>query len=338
MMVSIKDVAKRANVSVTVVSKALNGYTDVSEQTRKKVLRVAEELKYSPNMLAKNLKQKVAKSIALIISNFDRTDGRDGLLVQIMSGAFEAATTNKYEIVIYTSSLSEQQDKSYWQFCKEHKISGAIIAGLKTTDPYFQEIIKSDFPCVVIDTMLTGPHTGSVSTDNVLAAKTAIEYLIERGHRSIAMLNGHEFAVVSKQRLEGYQQALAENGIEVDPNLVINADFSEEIAYEVTERLLQEQPHVTAVFAASDLMAIGFMRRCRELGVRIPDDVSVIGFDDIVLSSYMTPQLSTVRQNFHSISYQAFEQLIDILENNCPGTHINTPFRIIDRETIKVIQ
>lgn len=336
-MVSIKDVAKLANVSVTVVSKALNGYADVNEQTRQKVLKAAEELKYSPNVLAKNLKQKVAKSIALIFSNFERADGRDGLLVQIMSGVFEAATNNNYEVVIYTRSLSEQQDKSYWKFCKEHKISGAVITGLKTTDPYFQEIIKSDLPCVVIDTMLTGPFTGSVSTDNILASKTAMEYLIERGHRRIGMLNGHEFAVVSKQRLEGYQQALEEHGIAFDPSLVINADFSEENAYEMTEQFLQDQPEVTAVFAASDLMAIGFMRRCRELGIDIPNDISVMGFDDIVLASYMMPKLSTVRQNFQRIAYQAFEQVIDILENDNPGKHINTPFSIIDRETIKVL-
>jgi LacI family transcriptional regulator/LacI family purine nucleotide synthesis repressor len=337
-MVSIKDVAKLANVSVTVVSKALNGYTDVNEQTRQKVMKAAEELKYSPNMLAKNLKQKVAKSIALIFSNFERADGKDGVLVQIMSGVFEAANKHKYEVVIYTRSLSEQQDKSYWKFCKEHKISGAIITGLKTTDPYFQEIIDSDLPCVVIDTMLSGANTGSVSTDNVLAAQQAVEHFIDKGHRTIGMMNGHEFAVVSKQRLEGYQKALELHGIPYDDRLVINADFSETKAHEMTEGFLQEHPHMTGVFMSSDLMAIGFMRRCHELGIQIPDQISLMGFDDIVLSSYMMPKLSTVRQDFHEISFTAFEQVIDILENKQKGTHIFVPFKIVDRDTIKVLQ
>jgi len=334
-MTTIKDVAKAAKVSVTVVSKALNGYTDVSEDTRRKVLKVAEELKYTPNMLAKNLKQKVTKSIALIFSNFERANGKDGVLFQIMSGIYAAAVDYKYEVVIYTRSLSEQQNKSYWKFCKDHKIAGAVVTGLKTTDPYFQEIVNSDFPCVVLDTDLASEHTGSVSTDNVSASKMGVEYLISKGHRKIGMINGHEFAVVSRQRLEGYQAALAAQGIAYDPAIVMNSDYSEESAYELADSYLEQHRDVTAIFFASDLMAIGFMNRCREIGVRIPEDISILGFDDIVLSSYTTPKLSTVRQNFHKLAYTACEQVIHILEKEEKGRHIMMPFKIVDRETIK---
>ncbi|MBS4219260.1 LacI family DNA-binding transcriptional regulator [Bacillus sp. FJAT-49711] len=335
-MVSIKDVAKRANVSVTVVSKALNGYPDVKEETRKKVLLAAEELKYFPNMMAKNLKQKKTKKIALIFSNFERADGRDGLLIQTMNGIFGAAGANQYEVAIYTRSLSEQQDKSYWQFCKEHKISGAIITGLKTTDPYFQEIINSDFPCVAIDTMLTGPFTGSVSTDNVKASKEAVEFFLDRGHRKIGMVNGHEFAVVSKQRLKGYQLALEERGILYDPSIVINANFSEEEAYHITEEYINRHPDVTGIFFASDMMAIGFMNRCRELEINIPKDISVMGFDDIVLANYVTPKLSTIRQDFQQIANIAFQQVVQIIELK-EGTHITVPYQLVDRDTIQVL-
>ncbi len=136
-MATIKDVAKHANVSTTVVSKALNGYADVSEETRKKVLKAVEELNYSPNMLAKNLKQKVTKSIALIFSNFEYSNGKDGVLFKMMTGIFEAASHYNYEVLLYTRSLSEQQDKSYWQFCKEHKVSGAVITKLENDGPLF---------------------------------------------------------------------------------------------------------------------------------------------------------------------------------------------------------
>ncbi|OZB90627.1 LacI family DNA-binding transcriptional regulator [Paenibacillus sp. XY044] len=336
-MATIKDVAKLANVSTTVVSKALNGYTDVSEETRKKVLKAVEELNYSPNMLAKNLKQKVTKSIALIFSNFEGSSGKDGVLFQMMTGIFEAASHYNYEVLLYTRNLSEQQDKSYWQFCKEHKVSGAVITGLKTTDPYFLEIVDSDFPCVVIDADITGSHTSSVMTDNVGGARAAIQHLVDLGHRRIGMVNGHNFAVVSNERLKGYRQALKANGIEFDPALVVNGDYTEEYAYDSAKSYLQEHPDVTAVFFASDLMAIGFMNRCRELNVRIPEQLSVIGFDDIVLSSYTSPKLTTVRQDFKRMAFTAFEQVIHLLEHSGTGRHLKIPFHVVDRETTVVL-
>lgn len=336
-MATIKDVAKHANVSTTVVSKALNGYSDVSEETRKKVLKAVEELNYSPNMLAKNLKQKVTKSIALIFSNFEGSSGKDGVLFQMMTWIFEAASDYNYEVLLYTRNLSEQQDKSYWQFCKEHKVSGAVITGLKTTDPYFQEIVDSNFPCVVIDADITGSHTSSVMTDNVGAAQAAIQHLVDLGHRRIGMVNGHNFAVVSNERLKGYQQALKANGIEFDPALVVNGDYTEEYAYGSAESYLQDHPDVTAVFFASDLMAIGFMNRCRELNVRIPEQLSVIGFDDIVLSSYTSPKLTTVRQDFKRMAMTAFEQVIHLLEHNGTGKNLKIPFQVVDRETTSML-
>ncbi|GIO34055.1 MULTISPECIES: LacI family DNA-binding transcriptional regulator [Paenibacillus] len=336
-MATIKDVAKHANVSTTVVSKALNGYSDVSEETRRKVLKAVEELNYSPNMLAKNLKQKVTKSIALIFSNFEYSNGKDGVLFKMMTGIFEAASHYNYEVLLYTRSLSEQQDKSYWQFCKEHKVSGALITGLKTTDPYFLEIVDSNFPCVVIDADITGSYTGSIMTDNIAAAKCAVQYLIDHGHRRIGMVNGHNYAVVSKERLEGYRQALAENGIPYDPSLVVNGDYTEEYAYELADSYLREHPEMTAVFFASDLMAIGFMSRCRELQIGIPEKLSIIGFDDIVLSGYTTPRLTTIHQDFQKMAFLAFEQMIRILEKKAAGVHQKIPFHLVDRESVAMI-
>lgn len=335
-MVSIKDVAKRANVSISAVSKTLNGYADVSEATKRKVMQAAQELNYFPNMLAKNLKHKVTKTIALIISNFEQSNVKDGVLFQTIRGVYAAAQRYQYEVVIYTRSLSEQQDKSYWQFCQENKIAGVVISGLRTTDPYFEELVNSELPCVVVDADIVGPHAGSVITDNVGAARQAVEYLIGKGHREIGMVNGHSFAAVSVHRLQGYREALEANGLSFDPGRVIEADFSEEVAYEAAEPYLLEHPELTAVFIASDLMAIGFMSRCRELNVRIPEDLSIMGFDDIVLSSYTTPKLSTVRQDFTKIGYTAFEQVVNMLEHRPGGYHKILPFEIVDRETVKV--
>jgi LacI family transcriptional regulator len=335
-MVSIKDVARRANVSVSAVSKTLNGYADVSESTRKKVMQVTQELNYFPNMHAKNLKRKVTKTIALIISNFEQTNGKDGVMFQIIGGVYAAATRYNYEMVIYTRSLSEQQDKSYFQFCKEHKIAGVVISGLRTTDPYFEELVNSDIPCVVTDADIVGPHAGSILTDNVEAAKRAVEYLIGKGHRNIGMVNGHRFATVGVQRQEGYRAALEGAGIPFHENRIIEANFSEEDAYASTGAFLKANPDLTAVFAASDLMAIGVMSKCKELGIRIPEDLSIMGFDDISLCNYVTPKLSTVRQNFTELGFAALEQVVRMLENKATGFQKIISFEIVDRESINV--
>ena len=299
--------------------KTLNGYTDVSEDTRKKVLKAAQELNYIPNMHAKNLKVKVTKTIALIISNFELTNGKDGVMFQIMSGVYAAATKYQYEVVIYTRSLSEQQDKSYWQFCKEHKIAGVVISGLKTTDPYFEELVNSDIPCVVTDANIIGPHAGSVITNNVEAARGALKYLIDKGHRNIGLINGHRYATVSIQRQEGYSRALAEAGISFRQERILEVNFSEEEAYSAADGFLEANPDLTAVFAVSDLMAIGFMARCRELGIQVPNDLSIMGFDDIALCTYVTPRLSTVRQHFEGIGFAALEQVVHMLEKSTAG-------------------
>lgn len=334
-MVTIKDVAKHANVSIAAVSKTLNGYPDVSEETRKKVLKSVKELNYSPNVLAKNLKQKVVKSIALIFSNFESSSSKDDVLFQIMQGTYDAASHHNYEVVIYTRSLSEQMDKSYWQFCKDRKLSGAIITGLKTTDPYFLEIIDSKFPCVVIDAEMSGDYTGSTMTDNVAAAETAVQYLIDKGHRHIGMVNGHEYAVVSKERQKGYRIALEKNDIPYRDSYVINADYKEEYAYTMAKPFLESSPEMTAIFCSSDLMAIGFMNRCRELGIHIPDQLSIIGFDDIMLSTYTTPKLTTIKQDFKFMASTAFEQIIRIMEHETRGHNETVPFQLLERESVK---
>jgi DNA-binding LacI/PurR family transcriptional regulator len=138
-------------------------------------------------------------------------------------------------------------------------------------------------------------------------------------------------------REQGYREALEEAGISFIPSRVIEADYSEERAYELAESYINANPNLTAVFVASDLMAIGFMNRCKDLGKRIPEDFSIMGFDDIVLSSYTTPKLSTVCQDFVGIGFAALEQVVKMLENDLPGYHKILPFKIVDRNSIMIL-
>lgn len=334
-MSSIKDVAKKAGVSISAVSKVFNGYTDIGEKTKEKVMNAAKELNYFPNIVAKNLSQKQTKTIALILSNFNEANGTDGVIFKTMSGIFNACVNNEYELLIFTATQSQQQEKSYYQLCKERKVAGVIISGLKTTDRYFKEIVESEIYSVVIDAETVGKNTSSISIDNVQAAKDGVNYLIKKGHRKIGFINGRRNAVVSIQREEGYAQALREANIEINADLVCEGDFAEAKAYLLAEQYLKRNRDVTAVFCASDLMAIGFMRRCQELGMNVPDEISILGFDDIDLSKYVTPTLSTVRQDFYSMGYEATKLLIHNIKTGQFGEHINLPQKIIDRNSVK---
>lgn len=334
-MSSIKEVAKKAGVSISSVSKVFNGYPDIGDKTKEKVMKAAKELNYSPNVIAKNLSQKQTKTIALILSNFNESNGADGIVFKTMSGIFRACVEQEYELLIFTATQSQQQEKSYYQLCRERLVAGVVISGLKTTDRYFKEIIESEIPTVVIDTQTVGKNTSSISVNNIEAAKEGVNYLIKKGHKKIGLINGHRKAVVSMEREQGYVEALREAAIEINPDFVCEGDFSEIKAYLLAEDYLKKNPELTAVFCASDLMAIGFMRRCHELGIAIPDQISVLGFDDINLAKYVTPALSTVRQDFGTMGYEATLLLINNIKSQEFGIHKNLQQKVVDRSSVK---
>ncbi|PLR84472.1 LacI family transcriptional regulator [Bacillus canaveralius] len=313
-MTTIKDIAKVAGVSITTVSRALNGYSDVNEKTRKKIMQVAKDLNYSPNTLARSLVMNKSKTIGLIVSGMTEANKKDNFTFEVLSGANDCISERDYDLVLFSTTTAKQREKTYSQLCRERRVDGAIVQGMKIDDPYLKEVIESDIPCVLIDIPIESDTVGYVTTDNVLGARKAVRHLIELGHKNIAMINGHNQAYVSIKRLEGYEKSLQEEGFPVNQSWILDGSFSEEKAYEQTLVLLRNHPEVTALFCASDLMALGAIKAAKALGMDVPRNLSVIGFDDILLSSYSTPQLSTVGQNIFQLGYQAANLLIDMLE------------------------
>ncbi|GGF32201.1 LacI family transcriptional regulator [Halobacillus andaensis] len=331
-MTTIKHIAKQAGVSVTTVSRALNGYSDVNAKTRKKIEDVAKELNYSPNSLARSLVKNQSETIGLLVSGFTKESVKDGFTVEVMSGINNFVAETKYDLVLFNTDSSKQRKKTYTQLCKERRVDGVILQGIKTDDPYLEEVMESDIPCVFIDIPVSSDHVGYVSTDNKEGARVAVNHLIELGHRKIAMVNGHEQAFVSKERLEGYKLALQQNNIQFIAEYVKNGSFIEEEAYKQTLALLKEQPDITSIFCASDLMAIGSIEAAKELNYKIPEDLSIIGYDDIPLSSYISPALTTVSQNKYDLGYNAARMLTNMLKHHQP------PERCILETELKIRQ
>ncbi|KAA0549027.1 LacI family transcriptional regulator [Bacillus sp. BGMRC 2118] len=315
-MTTIKDISKAAGVSVTTVSRALNGYSDVSESTRQKVMRVAKELNYVPNTLARSLVMNKSQTIGLLVSGFTKSSIKDNFMVEVMAGINDFAAETNYDLVLFSTDSTKQREKTYSQLCKERRVDGVIIQGIKIDDPYLLEVVESDIPCVLIDIPIESDTVGYVTTDNILGAKKAVHHLIELGHCNIAMVNGHDQAFVSKRRLEGYIESLKDSNLPICNDWIVNGKFNEEEAEQATEELLINNPEITAVFCASDLMALGVIKAARNLGKRVPEDLSVVGYDDIVLASYSTPSLTTIAQDKFRMGYEAGRLLVQMLEGD----------------------
>lgn len=332
-MTTIKDIAKAAGVSVTTVSRALNGYSDVNEKTRAKIMKVAKELNYSPNTVARTLVMKKSKTIGLLVSDMNREGVKDNFTFEVLCGINEASAELEYDLVLFSTTSTKQKEKTYTQLCRERRVDGVIIQGIKVDDPYLLEVVESDIPCVLVDLPIESDTVGYVTTDNVDGAKKATQYLIEKGHRNIAMINGHSKADVSKRRLAGYLEALQENNIKMNPEWILDGKFVEEKAEKAAYELLSNNQDITAIFCASDLMALGAIKAAKKLNKEVPKEISIIGYDDIMLASYSSPSLTTIRQDKFMIGYEAAILLINMLEGKAESHVKVLPTELIARES-----
>ena len=330
-MVKLKDIAKHTGFSLTQVSRAINNHGDVSEETKKIIMKAVEELGYVPNLAAKKLASKTDNSIALIVVGFEKQSSSNDMLIDIMSGVFNSATENELEVVLYLYSENMRKKKSYLQFCRERGVSGAILCGIKRDDEYLKELMQSDFPMVLIDIPYLTQNVGSVVVDNEKYSYLAVKRLIESGRKKIGLINGNEGAYVSMERKSGYIDALKEHGIEIDEDIIENGDFSLDISKGCANNLINKG--VDAIFCASDLMAMGAIQAAKEIDVNIPDELSIFGFDGIQMVNYITPTLSTVKQNSYDKGYKASGLLTDYLNKNIPMRILKSECELYEQES-----
>jgi LacI family transcriptional regulator len=313
-MSSIKEIAAQAGVSVPTVSKVLNNYSDVSENTKAKVREVANRLGYTPNMAARNLALGRSNIIGLVLSDIRETDSNGNIIFRILVGAKNLCTEKDYELLIIITDVKKQYTKKLTQLCKERQIAGVIVYGLKPGDPYFQEITESELPCLAIDIKMKGNNLSTVTTDNIAAVKDVITLLHSKGHRHIGFINGLKDVAVSVYRENGYRTAMQDLGLEIKEGYVKYAYYYEDKDYEKALELIRENHEVTAIFCASDLMALGALRAIQTLKWKVPEDIAVVGFDGIQLSEYSNPKLTTVVQDFKGMGKAAADTLIKMLE------------------------
>jgi LacI family transcriptional regulator len=333
VLATIKDIAQATGFSVTTVSRALNGYDDVSEHTRLIIRKTAEQLNYIPNILARTLVTKKSKTIGLLVSDLKRESSKDNFVFSVLCGVSEYVAKKDYEMILLSTSTSRQKNKNFLQIIQERNLDGVVIQGLKTDDPYLKEAVESSIPTVLIDIPVENKTTGYVTCNQADGIRTAVKYLVRLGHRKIAFMNGHKQAYVCKIRLDAYRSTLKTLNIGYDQSLVCDGDFNEDIAYHAALNFLIYHTDVTAMICASDIMALGVLRAARELEIHIPENLSLIGFDNILLTQYVTPSLTTIAQDPYALGISATTLLLNMLSGNTEEKHVVLPSELIIRDS-----
>lgn len=350
LAVSIKEVAKLSGVSVGTVSRAFNNYPDIKPETRQRILQVAKELGYSPTLSAKNLSSKKSSGMALILSQLlnEQFIGRDmdgRVYMQhsmedssflIMCGACRYAIERDLDMPVYVYSSDLQNRKTYEQFCREHRLGGALLFGLQTTDNYYKALSESVLPCVTVDTRVSGENVGYVGTDNIASYRMLTEYLIDQGHREMLVLNGRKVATVCLERLAGVYEAYTAYGMELRSENVLYTDFRE---YE-TENLVTHyvgkygKGRATAFLCMSDLIGITVIRTLQKMGYSVPEDFSVVGYDGMASGRFVCPGLTTIDQNLEAKGYAAARLLNRMMNGWTEEKEILMPYQLVKRGSV----
>ena len=312
MSVTMKDIAEEAGVSKATVSRVINNDAYVSEDTKKRVMKLVRKYDYKPHTVAQGLARDLSHTLGLMIPGPPR-DITDPFFLEFLHGVGNKAAEYSYSLSLPTVSEKDKKEL-YEEGINFNQLDGVIVVNPKVNDfriEYFQE---EDLPFVFLGRPLEDRDDVCwVDGDNVGGAHEAVEYLIEQGHEKIACMTGPEEFVASRLRVEGYKQAIEENNLEFDESLIIKGEFTRDSGYQKMKELLARDTSFSAVFVVSDSMAIGAIRALKEENIAVPDECAVMGFDGIDLGAYTEPRLTTVRQPAYELGEEAVESLISLI-------------------------
>lgn len=311
MAITMKDVAEKCGVSIATVSLALSGNERIPEETRERILKIVEQMGYKRHALASALARNSTRLIAAVVPQL-RHIFEDPYFGEAMSGAYDAAQELGYKILLEVASPQFMGQKTYLHLFQEKRIDGMLYIGSTAQDTYLSDFLNHPFPFMQMGSYLPDFPLHYVTGDNVQGGYIATQHLINLGHKKIGMITGHFGVMSARDRHEGYKKALEDAGIEYDETLVAFADFKEHTGYIAMQQLIKEGP--TAVFCGNDLMAIGAIRFLKKNGLHVPEDVAVVGMDNIKLGELISPSLTTVKYDVYTIAQRAMQRLIEVVE------------------------
>ena len=304
-MTNLKSVAKLAGVSASTVSRVLSGKSAIKEDTRQRVMNAIQQTGYHPNALAKSLKMGRSDTIALMVPSVQNL-----IFAQITRGVEDTARRNGFMVVLCNTDEDPEAERAYIEKLRHRLIDGFIVASLRPGSDQFRELRSQGVPLVLVNRYIPGDPMDVVTVDNYSAAKNAVHYLIRCGRKRIAVALGHEEHIFYRERFRGYRDALAEANLPYEERLIMRETNGTESFYQLTKQLIASDAKPDAVFATSDPKAIMVMHALHDLKVRIPEDVAVLGFDNVELSAVIEPPLTTVSQPLYGMGVAAAKKLI----------------------------
>ncbi len=309
MKMTIKEIAELAGVSTATVSKILNAKDqDISESTRKRVLDIVEREGYIPNGIAKSLRIKNTKTIGIIMP-----DVMNLFFSELARGVEDAAEKKGYSVILCNSDNKESKEEKYIQILQEKMVDGIILTASENSVK--RSLRRRKIPMVLLDRDIsTDEKVGRITVDNEEGTYNATKLLIEKGCKNIGFISSNKTTKSSGQRLRGYENAILESKINLDKDKIFLQNYTIETGYKGTVSLL-EKTNIDGICCGNDLIAIGAIKALKERGIKIPQDVKVIGFDDISISKYMDPPLTTIRQPIYEMGEEAVGMLIDVINN-----------------------
>ncbi len=339
--ITIVEIAKRCGVGVSTVSRALNNHSDINPETKKRIMAVIKETGYIPNNSARNLKRTDAKCIAVLVKGITNP-----FFTPMIEIAETEAEERKYALVLRHVEAYEDEVDVALELEKEKRLRGIVFMG-GSAKHSSQKMKQLNVPVVFatigsdISEKLSRSSYSTVTVDDALESRKMTEYLIGLGHKKIAILSeGSDKPSVVKLRLDGYIEALKANNIEVNENLIRCVDkkiYSMENGYKTTKALIESGEEFTALYCISDVLAVGALRAFADAGIRVPQDVSVAGFDGQDIANYCIPRLTTLKQPLEDISRRTMKLIFDIIDGESGHRHITFPGELIVGESTRKI-
>lgn len=312
-MATIADVAREANVSVATVSRVLNKQGTVRPETTERVYRAIEKLSFEPNMSARNLRRNETRVVLIVAPNITNP-----YYSHILAGIGDAANESGYSALIYNTAGDEARKRAAMDMLKKRRADGAILLANNGKDSNWVGEYAERFPIVQCSEYVLGLDAPRVSIDNYLAASQVMEYIIELGHRRIATISSTNNYISTSQRLQGYRDLLEKNEITIEDKYIefADSDYSFRSGKAAAYRLLQQDNRPTAIFCISDTIALGAITAAKELNIRVPDELTVIGFDDVDDTTMFHPYISTIAQPCYELGRESFRLLFHQMNGN----------------------
>jgi LacI family transcriptional regulator len=329
---TVKDVAHHAGVSVATVSRVLNGSTVVDSELRQRVLAAVTHLRYRPNRLARNLRTKTTKTIAIVVPDIENP-----FFVSVARGLEEVAFREGYTVLVCNTDDDPDRESNYLQVLSDESVAGIVVCATdeRRSSAQLLKILEEGIALVALDRRLENAPIDGVLSDNFGGTRTAVSYLIEQGHRRIGLIAGPAKYAPARERRMGYEQALIDHGLPVDPALIKVTNFKSPEAAVATEELLTSVSPPTALFLSSGNVAIGSLRSIHRMGLQIPADISLIVFDDLEWADAYNPPLTVIAQNTRQLGGLAGDILLRRIRGGTePPQERHLPTQLIVRGSV----